>query len=555
MSPTAASSSPARRSAAGDGVSRMRPHLATLLVVAVGLLVTAALAIGANDSYQHSQRRLTSLQTRLTAAAANAAPIDFERRLGQVAGVVANSADPAAAFRRLIASSMKPSGPFASATLIRVDAGAPTVLAHVGTAPIRNLTGPVASALYMRAATSHDLVTARAVGGGIQKLGYLMADTGSSGTFVVAGAQQLPRRYILPVAANSPDAGLNIAIYFGSTTNPNALVAQTSAQLPGGADTAKAVIPFGTSKLTVVASPRAALAGSLSEALPWVVTAAGVLMTIVVALLVERLVRRERRAEDLARQNDLLYHQQRDVAITLQRSLLPRDFPEIAGVECAGAYLPGATGTEVGGDWYSVIEAGGRTYLVVGDISGRGVQAAAFMAQLRFTIRTLASLGHDPADILEHASGDIDLETSERFATVLIGVIDDRRQLTLASAGHPPPLLVDAARADYPAIRTGPPLGVGPSEYETVTVSLAPDTTVIAFTDGLVETRSAPLDEGLARLRRAAAARRGLGVDDLVQAITDELLPEGSEDDVAVVALRFAGTRSPEAGMVAGPHV
>jgi serine phosphatase RsbU (regulator of sigma subunit) len=513
--------------------------MGSLLVVVFGVVVTVALAFGAALSYRHSQRRLTTLQTRLTAAALNAAPIDFERRLGQVAGVVANSADPTSAFRRLIASSMKPSGPFAAASLIQVTAGRPAFRVHVGTAPIRKVNGPVATALYLRAAKSHALVTSRAVGHGIQKLGYLMSATGSSGTFIVSGAQSLPLREILPVAPNSPDSGLDIAIYFGTTTNPSALIATTSTHVPSGGETSKAVVPFGTNKLTVVASPRTALPGSLAAALPWAVIAAGLAMTILVALLVERLIRRERHADDLAKQNALLYRQQREVALTLQRALLPRDFPATDGVECAGAYLPGASGAEVGGDWYSVVRTDDkRIYFVVGDISGRGVEAAAFMAQLRFTIRTLASLGHDPADILEHASSDLDFESSDRFATVLVGLIEDKQKLTVASAGHFPPLLIDDERTEYVTVKAGIPLGVMPSRYEAVTVPLAPGTTLIAFTDGLVETRSAGLDEGLERLRSAASTHIGLEVDDLAKSITDQLIPAGSDDDVALLVIR-----------------
>src|SRR5579871_317497 len=207
----------------------------------------------------------------------------------------------------------------------------------------------------------------------------------------------------------------------------------------------KAVVPFGDHKLTVVASPRAALAGSLTQVLPWLVGVAGLALTGLVALLFERLLRREAYAEELSKQNELLYQEQRDVALTLQRALIPLRLPDVEGIECAGAYVPGVHGTEVGGDWYSVIEAdNGRVYFVVGDISGRGIEAAALMAQLRFTIRALAMLGHDPADILARASKDVDLEASGHFATVLVGVIDDRRTLILASAGHPPPLLIDA---------------------------------------------------------------------------------------------------------------
>src|SRR4051794_25715148 len=172
----------------GRELRRPRLHRGTVVVLVAGLIITAAFAVGAQESYKHSQRRLASLQTKLTGYALGAAPIDFERRLGQVSAVVANSADPVPEFRRLIAPSMKPKGPFSSASLIRVNGGKPTLLAHVGIAPIRSPTGALSAALYRRAVTSHELVTARAVSGDMQKLGYIWSTSGSAGTFVVAGA-------------------------------------------------------------------------------------------------------------------------------------------------------------------------------------------------------------------------------------------------------------------------------------------------------------------------------------------------------------------------------
>jgi serine phosphatase RsbU (regulator of sigma subunit) len=523
-----------------------RLHRGALGVAVVGVAVTAALTAGAEISYRHNQHHLAALETTLTGDVLDAAPIDFERRLNAVAGVVANSADPQSAFRRLIAASMRPSGPFASATLIQVAGGRATVLTHVGTRPIQSLRSPSAEAYYVKVARSPGLVTTRAVGHGIQKLVYLMSSMGSTGTFVVTGAQQLPLHDILRVPRTSPDAGLDLAIYFGTAARPSTLVASTSRHLPSGADLSRAVVPFGTHRLTVVAAPRTALAGSLTYLLPWLVAAGGLGLTILVALLFDRLIGRERHADELAKQNALLYQEQRDVALTLQRALIPASFPEIDGVTCAGAYIPGVRGTEVGGDWYSVIEADDkRVYFVVGDVSGRGIEAAALMARLRFTTRTLAMIGYEPADIVERVSRDIDLKTARHFATMLVGVIDDRRTVTVASAGHLPPLLVGAGGAEFMAIKTGAPLGVHPAAYESVTVSLAESTTIVAFTDGLVETRTAPIDAGLERLRDAATAHRAAPVGDLVSALSRALIPDGSDDDVALLAIHCVPSRVP----------
>ncbi len=342
------------------------------------------------------------------------------------------------------------------------------------------------------------------------------------------------------IGPHSPDAGLNIAIYFGSAMKPNDLVASTNVRLPFSGPVSKAVVPFGTSTLTLVASPRTALPGALSAALPWAIGAAGIALTVVIAVLVERLVRRRQHAEDLAAENDRLYRQQRNVAVTLQRALLPREFPDIPGVEFASRYVPGTRGTEVGGDWYSVIKDGDRRcYFVVGDVSGRGVTAAAVMAQLRFTIRTLASLGYNPAAILQLASDDLDIGTSGHFATVLVGLIEDQN-LTVASAGHFPPLLINGDGVDFVPVKVGVPLGIPPRSFEMAAVPLPAEGTLVVFTDGLVETRSAPIDQGLERLRIVARSHRAAGPDELVTAIMDEMIPNGSEDDTALLAIRWS---------------
>ncbi len=507
----------------------------------LGVAVTVALSVGAEVNYQHDQRRLTSLQTRLTASALAAASVGFERLLGSVVGVVSNSDDPSQAFRRLMASSMKPSGPFAAASLIELKAGTPTLLVHLGVAPIRKATGPTATALYLKAARSSALVTTRAVGHGLQKLGYMMAATGSAGTFVVSGAQSLPARDIVSIAPNSPDSGLNIAIYFGSAANPSDLLASSTAHLPLSGAVSKAVVPLGTSSLTLVASPRTSLAGTLAAVLPWAIIGAGIAMTIIVALLVERLGRRKRHAEDLANQNDLLYREQRDVALTLQRALLPAALPSIAGVECAARYQAGGAGLDIGGDWYDIFSLDdGAVVFVIGDVSGRGVEAAAVMASLRFASRAFAYEGHPPEIILQRLSMMLGGEENGHFATVLCGRIDlHHRRLDLASAGHLPPVIVTDGQAR--TVRPGlmPPIGVAHhTAVEPTTTELPPRATLLAYTDGLVERRGEGLDRSIQRLEHAAVAE-GRSLDDLLDHILEALTTGTPEDDVAILGLRW----------------
>jgi serine phosphatase RsbU (regulator of sigma subunit) len=516
-------------------------HRLSLVVLVVGFVVTGVLTATSRLNYLHNEQRLTNLQTSLTASAIGVAPADLERRLGQAVGAAAEASDPVATFRRVIVSSMEPAGPFATATLVSVDQGQIRILAHVGAKSVKSPTGKAATALFERAAKSTSLVTTRAVGHGQQRFGYLMSFVGPSGTFVAAAGQDLPgnRRIVIP--ASSPEAGLDVAIYFGNTTSSRALVETNVSHLPLTGTVSTRTVPFGSSVLTLVISPTSPLAGRLSEFLPWGILVVGVLFTIGLVVMTERLVRRRQYAEELAEDNRRLYAGQRNTSLTLQRSLLPKALPTIAGVEFAARYIPGESGIEVGGDWYSAIAVDDHRFaVVVGDVSGRGLAAATIMAGLRYTIRAYAAIGYNPARILELTAREISISSDGHFATVLVGLVDnDRRELTLASAGHLPVLLLDGERSEFVTVPTGLPLGIGAPTYESTTIPLAPNSTLIAYTDGLVERRSEGLDAGMARLRNAASVDSP-SVDHLLTSIVGSIFDgHPSDDDTAILAIRW----------------
>ncbi|MET7289005.1 SpoIIE family protein phosphatase [Streptomyces sp. NPDC005573] len=193
------------------------------------------------------------------------------------------------------------------------------------------------------------------------------------------------------------------------------------------------------------------------------------------------------------------YQNARNTALTLQRSLLPGEPPVTTGLEVASRYQPAGATTEVGGDWFDVIPLDGdRTALVVGDVMGSGIGAAATMGRLRTATTTLASLGLDPAMLLEQLNRTSSaLEPS--IATCVYAVHDPHlRRCRIANAGHLPPVRV---RPGHPPelldLPTGVPLGVGGVEFSTVTVDFEPGDELVFYTDGLVETRCHSLDERL----------------------------------------------------------
>jgi PAS domain S-box-containing protein len=256
--------------------------------------------------------------------------------------------------------------------------------------------------------------------------------------------------------------------------------------------------------------------------------------------LVENVVRRAALALDNAR----LYEQQREVAVTLQRSLLPRRLPDVPGVRLASRYLPGADGTEVGGDFYDAVELpGGRLGVTVGDVMGRGVRAAAVMGQLRAALRGYALENHPPAQVLARVDALVQALEDGELVTALYGVLDPAsRVVTLANAGHPPPLVVGATGGvRVVRLDPGPPLGVDVRSFGVVDVQLEAGDTLLLLTDGLVEDRSTPVYEGIEKLVAGLATdvRARSGDPDAVCAAALDVMGRGPhhDDDIALLAV------------------
>jgi serine phosphatase RsbU (regulator of sigma subunit)/anti-sigma regulatory factor (Ser/Thr protein kinase) len=240
---------------------------------------------------------------------------------------------------------------------------------------------------------------------------------------------------------------------------------------------------------------------------------------------------------------------QRETAVTLQRSLLPQELEEPDDLRVAATYHPGGTEAAVGGDWYDVITlGGGRTALVIGDVMGRGVRAAAVMGQLRTAVRAYARLDLPPHEVLQLLDGLATEIDANQIATCVYAIHDPNEgRLVYASAGHLPILVRDESgtvlRADEP---TGPPLGTGGWMHASGTVPLGPGSTAVLYTDGLVERRNEDLDEGIAALERALAGATGTP-----QVVCDRLVRSAGvtadhDDDVAVLVLQHPARTGPD---------
>ncbi len=233
---------------------------------------------------------------------------------------------------------------------------------------------------------------------------------------------------------------------------------------------------------------------------------------------------------------------ERSVTATLQHSLLRERLPEIPGMSFSARYLPGSAEAEIGGDWYDVIPLrDGKAGLAIGDVVGRGIAAAARMAHLQSGVRAYALEGLRPSVVLERTDAFAQELERPGMATMLYGVLDpEAGTLRFASAGHPPPLIITpGGEVVFAEGRSGSPLGtVSFPSYEESVVPLEPGSTVLMYTDGLVELPTVSLTDGLAALGKAAAQ---LDADpgELCRSLPGRVLEGSSADDIALLAIRL----------------
>ncbi|MFD7697672.1 SpoIIE family protein phosphatase [Streptomyces sp. NPDC059805] len=262
-------------------------------------------------------------------------------------------------------------------------------------------------------------------------------------------------------------------------------------------------------------------------------------------LVAQELVARAALCVDNARR----YTREHTAAVTLQRSLLPQALSGGTALEVASAYRPADPTDGVGGDWFDVIPlSGARVGLVVGDVVGHGIAAAAAMGRLRTAVQTLADMELPPDELLAHLD-DLVLRLSEGQhdaggagflgATCLYAVYDPvTRRCTMARAGHPPPVVVAPdGQVSYPEPPAGPPLGLGGLAFESAEIELAEHSLLGLYTNGLVESETADVDSGMARLGDLLS-RRDRDLDTLCASAVRDLVPEQQPDDVALLLAR-----------------
>jgi serine phosphatase RsbU (regulator of sigma subunit)/type II secretory pathway pseudopilin PulG len=543
--PLQGEAAPAR---AGDRPrQRWKAAPAAAVVAVIGLAITLAATVSAVVLDRRNERSLLDVQTRQAAAVLGSTVLQISQPLMAAAEIAQVTQGNATAFRESIGGQTGPQGLFVSAVLVEVRGTAARPLASVGIPPLVDPVSQAGAASVRRALASPTFVVTGIGGSPVSRVGYAYA-TGGNTRYVIYAERGIPPNHRVPAESNPAFADLHFATYIGpDVTAANLATTDVDpASLPLTGETAREMVPFGDTVITLVATASHPLGGSLGRQLPWIFLVGGLLLTALVTTWTAQMIRRRETAEQdaatiqaLYGRLDGLYAEQRTIAETLQRALLPRANPPIPGLATAFRYVAGADGVDVGGDWYSVVRIDdSQVAFVVGDVSGRGVSAAALMARLRFTIRAYLLEGHGPDVVLQMCADHIDIVEDDHFATVLVGLVDlPTRRVTLANAGHPEPLVVSEGKAVYASTEVGPPLGTSPARYRTTSFTMRPGSLLLAYTDGIVERRDEHLDVGLARLAAAVTVLDTRNLDAGLDEILRRMVPGASEDDIALLAL------------------
>ncbi len=233
-----------------------------------------------------------------------------------------------------------------------------------------------------------------------------------------------------------------------------------------------------------------------------------------------------------------VYQEEHRVALTLQRSLLPRRLPALPGYDAAVRYVPASAQAEIGGDFYELSTFDHELAVAVGDVAGHSLHAATVMAELRHATRAYLAEGHPPAAVLDRLNSMMMRFIPGEMATMCLLMIElNGGRTRLANAGHPPPLLCHADGRTEFLVHRSPLLGLRAARAADLELTIPPGATLVLYTDGLVERRGDHLDLGLAALARAAA-RVEDNLEDYCDRLLAEVGPETPDDDIAVVVLR-----------------
>jgi serine phosphatase RsbU (regulator of sigma subunit) len=416
----------------------------------------------------------------------------------------------------------------------------------------QRLSGAAAAAMSA-ALERRGMVATPVLGSGADRqLGFALGGPDApSGTVVYRqsdlGPLKAPRQ-----AGTAPFHELSVALYDAPEPDPEQLVVATTRQLPLPAKVLYLPFAVGTSHWALAVSAPHALVGSIAAWSPWVALAVGAVGSVLVAAVLEQAVRRRDAA--LA-----LYWSEHRVAETLQHKLLPTLSP-LPGLDVAARYMAASDGQQVGGDWFDVFDLGeAKTGVVIGDVMGHDIEAAAAMAQIRAGLRAYALEGGEPAAVVERLAHLVDAFSVTGLVTVVYGVLgppDEKgaRRFRWANAGHPPPLvcLPDREVHELKGGSSGIIGAPGEDRRAQGECLLPAGSLLVLYTDGLVERPGTVLTDSIDQLRARLQQRGNItSADDVCDAILRATPPDQARDDIAIVVVRVTAPAAKAAAVFA----
>jgi serine phosphatase RsbU (regulator of sigma subunit) len=531
---------------------RSRRHAVPILAVVAGAIVFGTLAIVCRVVSNQNEQRLLQEQTNQAAALLSVSVGQTQAPLIGAAGTAAATDGNRVVFDRITAPLLSGATPYS--TILLIDAQSGQVVDQQGVPPQLLAAGPAALPPVLDRAHQNAFVVVDLLDRN-RTLGYAAPDDPQAPRYVVYAERTLNPNPSGRRRTDQPFSQFDYALYLGGQENPQHLLSATRADLPISGRRATSVITFGDRNILLVATPLARLGGSLITNLWWIVLLAGALVTIGTAVLLWRLQRTRERALLLAQENARKHREQRDIAEVLQRGLLPERLDAPAGSALAARYWPADDASLIGGDFYDAFRIDDRRWgLVIGDVCGSGIQAAALIGLARHTIRTASRAEESPAEVLLAVHRAMKDHQPATFCTVCFAIYESSRGsggsgvLTVALGGHPQPLLLRAGRVT-PIGQSGTVLGMIEPVIAEQRVEVSHGDLFLLFTDGLTD---APADQVVTIDELVGlVAANNTDVDALSDLIGDRIRTRrqaGSNDDTALLIIRFDTISEAETG-------
>lgn len=522
---------------------RRRLSWVSLIALVVLLAVTAAATWGTHIAVHHQEGKLLNERANEVELVLSTATTSLGDELDTVGAVLQTTHNSRRAFDRATEAQVSGDAGNAIAVLVRAAAGYRVAMVNGTGLHVGQVISDQRVTAINRATTGTEMVPTAIVGSGADRsLGFAVGPPETPPGLIVYEQLALGRLGPPRAANTAPFSEVQVVLYDGTTAQPAQALASTAKQVPLTGQVVSKPLTVGATKWLLQVRAVHPLVGSTTAAAPWFVLGVGLVACLLVSATAE--IESRRRANALA-----LYRSEHGLAAGLQQSLLP-ELPSIAGFEIAARYLPGTEGLEVGGDWYDVFDLGEeRLGVVIGDVVGHDISASATMSRVQSALRAYAFRKDDPAVVLDRLDRLIESFQTERLVTIFYGVLgpieaSGARRLWYSNAGHPPPLVcrsdggideLDEASSMLLGVDAGPD-GSRPSAR----VELDAGSTLMLFTDGLIEVPGTSITDSTAQLKATAAGCGEIPPDELCDRLIGTLADGPRRDDVAIVAIRLS---------------